>query len=228
MGHVTHRPRPADGWIGRCRAPCPAHHLQRAGREVLVLDRAARVGDRWRGHWDSLRLYSPAWADGLPGRPYPGPTWHFPSKDEFADYLEQYADELALPVRLGTRVLRVAPSAGSGYAVTTDAGHLTADNVVIATGTFGTTPKVPDFADRIDPSIVQLHSSEYRGPDQLSDGPTILVGRDTGQIPVPFSSPRLRVVMPLMFFAMQHVLTRRTPMGRKAMPTVPTRARVRA
>lgn len=228
MGHVTHRPRPADGWIGRCRAPCPAHHLQRAGREVLVLDRAARVGDRWRGHWDSLRLYSPAWADGLPCRPYPGPTWHFPSKDEFADYLEQYADELALPVRLGTRVLRVAPSAGSGYAVTADAGHLTADNVVIATGTFGTTPKVPDFADRIDPSIVQLHSSEYRGPDQLSDGPTILVGRDTGQIPVPFSSPRLRVVMPLMLFAMQHVLTRRTPMGRKAMPTVPTRARVRA
>ncbi|QDO88184.1 hypothetical protein FNH13_07365 [Ornithinimicrobium ciconiae] len=154
MGHVTHRPHPADGWIGRCRAPCPAHHLQRAGREVLVLDRAARVGHRWRGHWDSLRLYSPAWADGLPCRPYPGPTWHFPSKDEFADYLEQYADELALPVRLGTRVLRVAPSAGSGYAVTADAGHLTADNVVIATGTFGTTPKVPDFADRIDPSIV--------------------------------------------------------------------------
>jgi putative flavoprotein involved in K+ transport len=47
--------------------------------------------------------------------------------------------------------------------------------------------------------------------------PTTLAGRDTGQIPVPFSSPLLKIVFPTMLFAFGHVLTRRTPIGRKQM-----------
>src|SRR5690606_3404175 len=115
----------------------------------------------------------------------------------------------------------------------TDRGQLHADNVVVATGTFGRTPMIPDFADQLDPSIVQLHSSEYRRPGDLPPGPvlvvgashsgcdiayevaethpTILAGRDTGQIPVPFSSPLLKIVFPVMLFGFGHVLTRRTP-----------------
>lgn len=220
-----------------------AYHLRQRDRECLVLDGARRVGDGWRQQWDSLRLYSPAWANGLPGRDYPGPRWHFPSKDEFADFLEQYAEELALPVRLRTRVLGLRrQDVGEGFEVTTDAGTLTADNVVVATGTFGRTPWVPDFADRLDPSIVQLHSSDYRNPRQLPDGPVLVVGsshsgcdiayelaetrptmmsgRDTGQIPVPFTSPMIKVVIPAMFFAMAHLATRTSPIGRKKVEQV--------
>ena len=48
-----------------------AYHLTRSGRECLVLDRNARVGDNWRQQWDTLRLYTPAKYDGLPGFPFP-------------------------------------------------------------------------------------------------------------------------------------------------------------
>ncbi len=220
------------------------YHLQKRGRPFVILDSESRVGDGWRNQWDSLRLFTPAKVDALPGRPFPGPAWSMPTKDEFADYLESYAAELALPVRLGTRVLGLsrppgAPGGSAGYVVTTDQGQVHADNVVISTGTFGRTPLVPTFADQLDPAIVQLHSSEYRRPGQLPAGPvlvvgashsggdiayelaatrpTVLAGRDTGQIPVPFSSPMIKVVLPLMLFAFGHVLSRRSPIGRKQM-----------
>ena len=108
--------------------------------------------------------------------------------------------------------------------------RIEADNVVVATGTFGRTPRVPAFADRLDPSIRQLHSSEYRRPSQLADGavlvvgashsgcdiaydaaathPTVLCGPDAGEIPVPFSSPLAKVVFTGIMFSCTHVLQR--------------------
>lgn len=220
------------------------YHLKKRGRPFVILDAESRVGDGWRNQWDSLRLYSPAFVDALPGKRFPAPGWSMPTKDEFADYLESYAAELALPVRLGTHVVGLSCPPGAavgdaGYVVTTDTGTIHADNVVISTGTFGRTPAVPDFAEQLDPSVVQLHSSEYRRPGQIPAGPvlvvgashsgcdiayelaashpTTLAGRDTGQIPVPFSSPLLKIVFPTMLFAFGHVLTRGTPIGRKQM-----------
>ena len=220
-----------------------AHQLQERGRDCVVIDRNQRIGDNWRQQWDSLRLYSPARFDGLPGMPFPGPPWSFPGKDQVADYLEAYAHRWKLPVRLGVRVdgLATAPD-DDGYVVTTGTGPLHCDHVVVATGTFGRTPQVPDAARDLDPSILQLHSSEYRRPGQLRDGPvlvvgashsgtdiayelaatrpTTLVGRDCGEIPIRLESRRMRVVFPVLLFAWRHVLTRRTPIGRKEMASV--------
>ena len=213
------------------------YHLQRAGRPFVILDGESRVGDEWRNQWDTLRLFTPAGVDGLPGLPHPGPRWSFPTKDEFADYLETYAATFGLPVRLGSRVTSVTAD-GDGFVVATGESRLTCDNVVLCTGTFGRTPRVPDFADRLDPSIRQLHSSEYRRPSQLADGTvlvvgashsgcdiayetaathaTVMVGPDTGQIPVPFGSPLAKVVLCGMLFAFTHVLKRSNPVGRRA------------
>ena len=47
------------------------YHLQRRGRQVLLVDRNERIGGSWRARWDSLKLYSPASRDGLPGMPFP-------------------------------------------------------------------------------------------------------------------------------------------------------------
>ncbi|GAA4474863.1 hypothetical protein GCM10023190_09420 [Enteractinococcus fodinae] len=68
-----------------------AYHLQRRGVECLVLDGIARIGDQWRDRYDSLRLFTPAYADSLDGLPFPGDKEAFPSKDDMADYLELYA-----------------------------------------------------------------------------------------------------------------------------------------
>jgi putative flavoprotein involved in K+ transport len=217
------------------------YHLQRRGRPCVILDADPRVGDHWRRQWDTLKLYSPAKYDSLPGLPFPAKRWSFPGKDEVGDYLESYARTFELPVRSGIRVQRLDPD-GDGFRVTTDRGTWLCDNVVVATGTFGRTPYVPDVADRLDPSILQLHSSEYRRPGQLRDGPvlvvgashsgtdiafevaesrpTILAGRDCGQIPPRLESRAMHLLFPVLLFAWRHVLTRRTPMGRKEMHEV--------
>ncbi|GEL17988.1 flavin-containing monooxygenase [Pseudonocardia asaccharolytica] len=218
------------------------YHLQRRGRSCLIVDGNERVGDNWRAQWDTLRLYTPAKYDGLPGLPFPAPAWHFPHKDEVADFLERYALHWDLPVRMSTWVDRLEPRDGGGYLAWIGADTISCDNAVVATGTFGRTPYVPSFAEDLDPSIRRLHSSEYRRPSQLRPGPvlvvgashsgtdiayevartheTILCGRDCGQIPVRLESRRAHVVLPVMVFVFRHVLTRRTPMGRKVMNEV--------
>ena len=136
------------------------YRLQRKRRSFVILDSESRIGDGWRHQWDSLRLFTPAWADALPGKPFPAPAWSYPTKEEFADYLESYAAELALPVRLGTHVVRLQAAGAPGVTgqagtggdlVTTDRGQIHADNVVVATGTFGRAAAVPGFADQLDP-----------------------------------------------------------------------------
>jgi putative flavoprotein involved in K+ transport len=218
-----------------------AYHLTRRGLSTLVVDAHERVGDNWRHQWDSLRLYTPAKYDGLPGLPFPGDPWHYPGKDEVGDYLERYAATFDLPVRTHTRVHRLARH-GDGFRAELDDGAITCDNVVVATGTFGRTPYVPDVAAELDPAIMQLHSSAYRRPTQLPAGtvlvvgashsgcdvayevaathPTVLSGRDCGQIPVRLESRQARLVFPVLLRVFRHVLTRRTPMGRKEMDHV--------
>jgi putative flavoprotein involved in K+ transport len=214
------------------------YHLRKRGRPFVILDGNVRIGDQWRAQWDTLRLYTPIKYDGLPGLPFPGDRWGYPTKDEVAAYLTSYADRFDLPVRSSTRVEKLESSDGR-YVVTTGTGTIHADNVVVATGTFGKTPYLPDYAVDLDPAIRQLHSSEYRRLEQLKDGPvlvvggshsgtdiayevatshpTILCGRDPGQIPVRLGTPGARMFFPVFLFVGRHLITRRTPIGRKAM-----------
>jgi putative flavoprotein involved in K+ transport len=220
-----------------------ARELVDRGHECVVLERNPAVGDGWRQQYDSLRLYSSARHDSLPGMPFPGDPRSFPGKDDVAAYLQSYAAHFRLPVRLGVRVERLAAAAaGDGFVVTTDRGTIGCRNVVVATGTFGRAPHVPAFASDLDPSILQLHSSQYRRPSQLREGPvlvvgashsgcdiayelaesrpTVLAGRDCGQIPVRWDTPAVHVAFPVLLFAWRHVLTRRTPVGRRMMAEI--------
>ena len=218
------------------------YHLRRRRRSFLIVDGNERIGDNWRQQWDTLRLYTPAKYDGLPGLPFPADRWHFPQKDEVADYLESYALHWDLPVRMSTRIDRLEQGPDGRFLAAVGADTISCDNVVIATGSFGRTPNVPDFAAALDPSIRQLHSSEYRRPDQLQPGrvlvvgashsgtdiayevaqthATTLVGRDCGQLPFRPESRVAPVLMPILVFLARHVITRRTPIGRKAMPHI--------
>src|SRR5215211_2034872 len=84
------------------------YHLVRQGRPFVILDANERIGDPWRKRWDSLRVFTPARLNGLPGMPFPAPAWSFPTKDEVADYLVAYAARFNLPVRTGVRVDRLS------------------------------------------------------------------------------------------------------------------------
>src|SRR5919109_3652961 len=90
-----------------------AYLLQRRGRPCVVLEGAARVGDSWRSRWDSLRLYSPARRDGLPGMPFPAARTSYPTAAEMGDYLEAYATRHQLPVHTGVTVTSVTRDDGA-------------------------------------------------------------------------------------------------------------------
>jgi putative flavoprotein involved in K+ transport len=210
------------------------YHLARLGRRFVILDANERIGDAWRKRWDSLRLFTPARYDGLPGMPFPAPDWSFPTKDEVANYLESYAARFELPVRTGVRVDGLSREADR-YVVTAGDRRFEADHVVVASGAYQR-PRIPDFASELDSSIVQLHSSEYRDPSQLQEGGVLVVGagnsgaeialdvsgdhrtwlsgRHPGQEPYRPGSRWDRLLIPVVWFMASHVLTVRTPMGR--------------
>ncbi|WP_238993631.1 flavin-containing monooxygenase [Nocardioides caldifontis] len=151
-----------------------AWHLAHQGRRFLVLDAAPELGHTWRNRWDSLRLFSPAQYDSLPGMAFPAAADTYPTKDHVADYLAAYAARFELPVLLGTAVTRLEQQQGR-FAVHTTQGVLHARQVVVATGPFQR-PVVPTMAGELASGVVQLHSAEYRNPNQIPRGPVVVVG----------------------------------------------------
>ncbi len=222
------------------------YHLSRRGLPFVILEANDRIGDAWRRRWDSLRLFTPAWLDSLDGWPFPASPYTFPTKDEMADYLEAYATRFQLPVRTGVRVERLSKQTnGARYVITTsDGGTIEADHVIVAMASYQK-PRVPAFARDLNPTIVQLHSYDYRSPTQLRDGPTLIVGagnsgaeiakdltraglsvwiagRDTGHLPFRIDGFVGRTfLIPFMIRMVFHrLLTVDTPIGRKVRPAI--------
>src|SRR5438552_13963669 len=217
------------------------YELARRGKPFVIVDASERIGDAWRTRWDSLRLFTPARYDGLPGWRFPAASWSFPTKDEMADYLEAYAARFELPVRTGVRVERLSREDGV-FVVKAGGRRFEADRVVVASGAHRT-PRVPAFAAELGPDVVQLHSCEYRGPSQLREGGVRVVGagnsgaeisfelagthttwlaggRRVPEVPVPHGSIRFRFFVRVVRFLGHHVLTMRTPVGRKVGPKI--------
>jgi putative flavoprotein involved in K+ transport len=215
------------------------YHLARRGVPFVILDTNERIGDAWRNRWDSLRLFTPNRFNGLPGMPFPGPRWELPTKDEFADYLESYAERFGLPLRTGVEAVRLARN-GDRFVATTRDRRLEADNVVVAMSSWQR-PRVPQFASELDPGIIQLHIADYRNPGQLQEGDALVVGAgnsgaeialelsrsrrvwlsgpDTGHLPFRPESLVAHVLMPFIGRVIFHrVLTTSTPIGRRARP----------
>jgi putative flavoprotein involved in K+ transport len=150
------------------------YELAQRGIDFVILDAAERIGDAWRNRWDSLVLFIPARYAGLPGMPYPAEPDTYIGKDDLADYLERYAEVNDLPVRSNTEVTRLGRD-GDTFVVETGTTVLRSANVVVAMANYQV-PKVPDFAPDLDPDIVQMHSSHYKRPSDLADGPVLVVG----------------------------------------------------
>ena len=148
--------------------------LARQGRRFTIVDAADTPAAAWRARWDSLRLFTPVRYDSLPGRTFPGHPDAYPGRDDVVAYLTDYAVDFELPVELKSMVRSVRPG-DDGYLVELDDRTYEADEVVIATGPFQR-PRVPELAERLDAGVVQLHSSEYRSPQDVPAGPVLVVG----------------------------------------------------
>jgi len=218
------------------------YYLQHRQQDFVILDASERVGDAWRSRWDSLRLFTPARYNGLPGMPFPAPAHSFPTKDQMADFLEAYAARFNLPVLSGVRVSKLSRNGGH-FVVAAGDRRFEADNVIVAMASYQR-PRVPTFAQQLDPGIVQMHSHAYRNPAQLQDGgvlivgagnsgaeiafevarshPTWLSGRDVGHIPFRIEGTAARVLLARLVLRglFHHVLAVNTPIGRKLRPKI--------
>ena len=162
-------------------------YLKQTSLSFMILDNHENVGDVWRKRYDSLVLFTPRSYSSLPGLALEGDPSGFPTKDEIADYLELYADTFDIPIQFKCQIQRVQKENNIFYISTNDESLIKTKKIVIATGPFHT-PRIPPFAKELPKHVVQLHSSEYKNPNQLTDGSVLVVGRNSGaQIAVELS-----------------------------------------
>ena len=215
------------------------YHLAKRGLDFQILDASIHIGDAWRNRWDSLRLFNPARYAGLPGLRFPGRGDAFPTKDQVADYLVAYAERFKLPVRNGVRIDRLWKE-GDRFMLAAGDERFEADNVVIAMANYQL-PRIPAFARELRREIVQMHANEYRNPSQLQQGGVLVVGignsgadigievarthetwlsgKESGHIPWQIESFFARYfLVRLMRFMGHHIMTVKTPLGRKMRP----------
>ena len=161
-----------------------SEHLSNLGVPHLVLERD-RIAERWRtGRWDSLVANGPAWHDRFPGLEFDDVDPDaFASKDRVADYFEAYAKKINAPIRTGVEVKKVERNAEQpGFTIETSDGIIIANRVVAATGPFQR-PVIPPVAPK-DQNIKQIHSAEYRNPQQLPQGGVLVVGAGSSGVQI--------------------------------------------
>ena len=215
------------------------YHLAKRGLPFLILDANPRIGDAWRKRWDSLRLFTPARYNALPGMRFPAPGDSFPTKDAMADYLESYAERFRLRVQAGVKVDRLSRRGGR-FVIEAGSMRFAAENVIVAMANYQA-PRLPSFTKDLDPGIRQLNAHTYRNPTQLQRGgvlvvgvgnsgadiaidvarahPTWLSGKESGHIPYRIEHFMGRfILVRIVRFIGHHILSLGTPIGRKQRP----------
>ncbi len=152
--------------------------LKERGIDHLIFEKNT-IAHAWRAkRWDTFCLVTPNWQCQLPGYPYRGDDPRgFMQKDAIVEYIKSYAASFDPPIREGVEVLNVRKDNDDRFELTTSIGNYTADQVVIAAGSYHA-PKIPRLSERFPDTIQQLHASDYKNPQLLPDN-VLVVG--TGQ-----------------------------------------------
>ena len=152
-----------------------SHYCQQHKLDHLIVEKH-RVMHAWKEkRWDSFTLVTPNWQCLLPDHPYQGDDPHgFMKRDEIIEYLEAFERKVDAPVLAHTEVTGIKHD-GSRFLVNTSNGDFSADQVVVASGSYQH-PIIPRLAERLPAGIQQLHSEQYKNPQQLQDGAVLVVG----------------------------------------------------
>jgi putative flavoprotein involved in K+ transport len=212
------------------------YFLKKINDDFIILDEENQIGDSWRRRWDSLTLFTPSEHDGLPGFPFPAKHGSMPTKNQMADYLSNYVQKFSLPVSLNSKVIELQKNSDS-YEISTSKGKLISDNVIVATGT-NPVAYIPAFASKLNKRIVQIHSADYKNPESFPAKNTLVVGAGTSGVEIAIELSKSRPTMisgkgtphipdfafrylgkPYWLF-IHHILTLKTPIGRKAKPKI--------
>ena len=158
------------GPAGLATSACLGKH----GIEHIVLERETEVAPRWRQHYERLHLHTYRNLSQLPFKRWKRGTPKYPSRQQVVDYMEEYAEELAIRPLFGQEVRRAARLDG-GWRVETTKDVFEADTLVIATG-YNHTPYLPSWPgqERFRGEI--LHSRDYRNGAPWKGKRVLVVG----------------------------------------------------
>ncbi|EJT99353.1 FAD/NADP-binding domain-containing protein [Dacryopinax primogenitus] len=175
-----------------------AANLRALGMSTLVVERGDRVGDHWRGRYDTLRLHlskdyselslmlaisSHSFPTGqLAYRPWPADFPYYPSLYEVADGLESYSKSTHLNILTSSCAIQATYSE-EAHKWTVDIlsqdgtkKKMYADQLVFATGVNGATPSVPYVAGEADYQGTVIHSSAYKDASHWKNKKAIVIG----------------------------------------------------
>jgi putative flavoprotein involved in K+ transport len=152
-----------------------ARALRAHGISPVVLEAGDRAAGSWPRYYDSLKAFSPARFNSMPGMAFPGDPDRYPARDEVADYLDSYAAALGVDIRAGTRVATVGNDGRDFVVVTADGRRLRAAGVVAASGSFST-PYRPAFLGQDSFTGELTHVAEYRNPAPYAGKRVVVVG----------------------------------------------------
>ncbi|HXY72648.1 MAG TPA: NAD(P)-binding domain-containing protein [Actinomycetota bacterium] len=152
-----------------------SHELSAAGVEHVVLDRG-RIGETWRGRWDSFCLVTPNWTVQLPGGRYEGddPDGYLP-RDDIVGHLATWAKGFDAPVREGVDVRSLDRSDDGTFALETSSGRIRARAAVLATGAYQRAFRPAAAAD-LPEDLFAVDVEGYRNPEDLPPGRVLVVG----------------------------------------------------
>ena len=152
-----------------------SRELTQAGVTHVVFEKG-KVGQTWRGRWDSFCLVTPNWSVQLPGRPYDREEPDgFMVRDDVVAYLEGYATGFKAPVQEGIEVVSLQPGRDGGFLLETSSGQIRARTVVLSTGAYQR-PHRPAGAATLPTELLQIDAEDYRNPADLPPGPVLVVG----------------------------------------------------
>lgn len=160
-----------------------SEHLTRLGISHVVLEKN-RIAEAWRTRrWDSLVANGPCWHDRFPNMEFNADPDAFVHHDQVAEYFEQYAKKFNLPIHTGVSVNKVYKSPNQlGYTVETSQGTLYAQHIVSATGAFQKAV-IPAIAPK-QPEFYQIHSDQYKNPQQLPEGGVLVIGAGSSGVQI--------------------------------------------
>jgi putative flavoprotein involved in K+ transport len=159
-----------------------SYYLKHLGLEHIIFDRG-HLGESWRSQrWNNFRMITPFRASLLPGSLLKTrkPDAYGTAKEMVALF-QEYASSFQLPITEQAQVISIVKAANSPVfqvkvlhdnevARTYDAWQ-----VIIAAGS-GNRARIPRIASSLDPSISQMHASQYTSEDRLKPGAVLVVG----------------------------------------------------
>lgn len=158
--------------------------LRQKGGEFILLEKNDTIGSSWRSHYKRLHLHTDKKHSELPHLPYPDNYPKYPSRLQFIDYLEQYADHFNLKPHFNSEVNSVGYE-NNQWVTQTNHKTYQSQNLVIATG-YNREPVIPEWPGSDSFPGIMLHSSGYKNGEEF-DGKRVLVvgfGNSGGEIAI--------------------------------------------